>query len=79
MSKEVIAKYLKLRSEGFSQEDIASNVFEEHLPNVDPKRPHSYPFVSTNTFRSFADFVYERITKISGWTYKDMWLKRPKR
>ena len=33
--------------------------FQVHLPGASTSRQHSYPFVSGDTFRAFADIIYD--------------------
>ena len=59
-----IAIYLEGRERGLTQEEIGRDVFHADVElhshgNGSSCCPHSYPFVTGDTFRAFADVVYD--------------------
>ena len=57
--QEIFDKYLSARSRGMSQDDVAIEVFKTNLPSAQETRPHSYPFLSGDTLRAYADYFYD--------------------
>ncbi len=45
------------------------------LPNSSPGFPHSYPFLTGDTLRAFADAAFERVSvdAVGGIYHSDQW------
>ena len=63
-AEAVLSAYLRHRSLGLDLEAIAREVFRVRLEE-DPSRPHSYPFLSGDTLRAYADVVIDEVVYIS--------------
>ena len=58
-ASSIINLYLRSRIK-LSLEEITDKIFKVELPNISKKYPHSYPFLSGDTLRAFADIVFDR-------------------
>ena len=49
------------------------------LPNRDKRNPDSYPFITGDTFRAFADIIIMRqVKEYSKFRTENVWWQRPK-